>query len=66
MTGHLLRGSRRSGSNLYSEGIARRNSPPTMNYVNADPECDFDYVTEGARKANIDVRNEQLTWFRRT
>ncbi|HEY5997184.1 MAG TPA: hypothetical protein VIU29_09180, partial [Candidatus Deferrimicrobiaceae bacterium] len=27
--------------------------PPTMNYKTPDPECDLDYVTEGARKQAI-------------
>lgn len=27
--------------------------PPTINYSNQDPQCDLDYVTEGARKANL-------------
>jgi 3-oxoacyl-[acyl-carrier-protein] synthase II len=29
--------------------------PPTINYRNPDPECDLDYVTEGARTADLRI-----------
>lgn len=29
--------------------------PPTINYVTPDENCDLDYVTEGARKADLNV-----------
>jgi len=29
--------------------------PPTINFETADENCDLDYVTEGARKADLDV-----------
>ena len=53
MTGHLL------GAAGVVEGIicalALRDGviPPTVGYRVKDPECDLDYVTQGARKADI-------------
>jgi 3-oxoacyl-[acyl-carrier-protein] synthase II len=29
--------------------------PPTINYETPDPECDLDYVTDGARKKELNV-----------
>ena len=29
--------------------------PPTINFENADENCDLDYVTEGARKADLNI-----------
>jgi 3-oxoacyl-[acyl-carrier-protein] synthase II len=29
--------------------------PPTINYSNPDPECDLDYVTTGARTADLRI-----------
>ena len=53
MTGHML------GAAGAVEGIicalALRDGviPPTVGYKTPDPECDLDYVTDGARKADI-------------
>jgi 3-oxoacyl-[acyl-carrier-protein] synthase II len=29
--------------------------PPTINYTTPDPDCDLDYITTGARKADINI-----------
>ncbi len=29
--------------------------PPTINHINPDENCDLDYVTEGARKADLNI-----------
>jgi len=29
--------------------------PPTINLTDPDPECDLDYVSEGARKKDLGV-----------
>ncbi|MEO8376072.1 MAG: beta-ketoacyl-ACP synthase II [Candidatus Sumerlaeota bacterium] len=53
MTGHLL------GAAGGVEGIAsllsinNQIAPPTINFTEKDPDCDLDYITEGARKMKI-------------
>ena len=53
MTGHLL-GAAGALEGIFSvlairEGII----PPTINYENADPECDLDYVPNTARRKEV-------------
>jgi len=55
MTGHLL-GAAGGVEAIFSvlalkEGIL----PPTINYETPDPNCDLDYVTDGARKQDINT-----------
>ncbi|MEK5071387.1 beta-ketoacyl-ACP synthase II [Sporosarcina sp. FSL K6-1508] len=53
MTGHLLGAAGGIEAIFTVKALQEGILPPTMNYVNADPECDLDYVTEGARKVDI-------------
>ena len=53
MTGHLLGGA--GGIEAVFSVLAIKDNilPPTINYENADEECDLDYVPNIARKQNI-------------
>lgn len=53
MTGHLLGGAGAVEAIICALAIRDGVIPPTANYKVPDPECDLDYVTEGARKADI-------------
>jgi len=54
MTGHLL-GAAGGIEGVFSAlAIHREVLPPTINYVNPDPDCDLDYVPNEARKAHVD------------
>jgi 3-oxoacyl-[acyl-carrier-protein] synthase II len=53
MTGHLLGAAGGLEAIFTVKALQEGILPPTMNFVNADPECDLDYVTEGARKVDI-------------
>jgi 3-oxoacyl-[acyl-carrier-protein] synthase II len=54
MTGHLLGAA--GGVEAVISILAIRDGivPPTINLENPDPECDLDYVADGARE--LDVR----------
>jgi 3-oxoacyl-[acyl-carrier-protein] synthase II len=49
MTGHSLGGAGSIESVFSVMSILDGRVPPTINYEQADPACDLDYVTEGAR-----------------
>lgn len=54
MTGHLL-GAAGGIEGVFSVLSIHRNMlPPTINYVNPDPECDLDYVPNEPRAAEIE------------
>lgn len=54
MTGHLLGAAGGLEAIFTVKALQEGILPPTTNFVNVDPECDLDYVTEGARKADIE------------
>jgi len=54
MTGHLL-GAAGGIEGVFSVLTLYRNVlPPTINYVNPDPDCDLDYVPNQPRKAEVE------------
>jgi 3-oxoacyl-[acyl-carrier-protein] synthase II len=54
MTGHLL-GAAGGIEGVFSVLAIHRNIlPPTINYVNPDPDCDLDYIPNEARPATVD------------
>ena len=54
MTGHLL-GAAGGIESVFSVLTLYRNViPPTINYVNPDPECDLDYVPNEPREARVE------------
>jgi len=54
MTGHLL-GAAGGIEGVFSTlAIHKKVLPPTINYVNPDPECDLDYVPNEPRQAEVE------------
>ncbi|HEX9544245.1 MAG TPA: beta-ketoacyl-ACP synthase II [Pyrinomonadaceae bacterium] len=54
MTGHLL-GAAGGIEGVFSVlSLYRKVLPPTINYVNPDPECDLDYVPNVPRQAEVE------------
>ncbi|HVF55043.1 MAG TPA: beta-ketoacyl-ACP synthase II [Pyrinomonadaceae bacterium] len=54
MTGHLLGAAGGIEAVFSVLAIKEGKLPPTINYVNPDPECDLDYVPNEPREAQID------------
>ena len=54
MTGHLLGAAGGIEAIFSTLAIHRKVLPPTINYVNPDPDCDLDYVPNEPRPADID------------
>lgn len=55
MTGHLLGGAGGLESVVTVLALHHQISPPTINLVNQDPDCDLDYCANTARHMRIDV-----------
>lgn len=55
MTGHLLGAAGGVEAILSVLAIKEGIIPPTINLETPDPECDLDYVAEGARKQEVNV-----------
>jgi 3-oxoacyl-[acyl-carrier-protein] synthase II len=55
MTGHLLGAAGGVEAVFSALSVHHQISPPTINMVEQDPECDLDYVPNIARKMKIDV-----------
>lgn len=53
MTGHLLGAAGAVEAVLCAQVLRNGAVPPTINYREADPACDLDYVTEGARRMPV-------------
>ncbi|AHG64463.1 beta-ketoacyl-ACP synthase II [Advenella mimigardefordensis] len=55
MTGHLLGAAGGIEAVFTTLAVHHQVSPPTINLVNQDPECDLDYCANAAREMKIDV-----------
>lgn len=55
MTGHLLGAAGGIEAAYTALAIDRQIAPPTINYENADPDCDLDYVPNQARPMKVDI-----------
>jgi 3-oxoacyl-[acyl-carrier-protein] synthase II len=53
MTGHLLGGAGGLEAGISVLAIRDQILPPTINYENPDPNCDWDYVPNQARRAEV-------------
>ena len=55
MTGHLLGGAGGIESVFTVLALHHQVSPPTINIINQDPECDLDYCANSAREMKIEI-----------
>jgi 3-oxoacyl-[acyl-carrier-protein] synthase II len=55
MTGHMVGAAGGVEAGITALALDRGILPPTINYEHPDPECDLDYVPNGARQRTIQV-----------
>ncbi|MCW5876093.1 MAG: beta-ketoacyl-ACP synthase II [Anaerolineales bacterium] len=55
VTGHMMGATGALEAIFCVQAIRNGLIPPTMNYVEADPDCDLDYVPNKARETKVDV-----------
>ncbi len=55
MTGHLMGAAGAIEAIVCILAIRHGAVPPTINYGEADPNCDLDYVPNAAREQDVDV-----------
>jgi 3-oxoacyl-[acyl-carrier-protein] synthase II len=55
MLGHALGGSAAIEAGIAVFSLRDQVMPPTINLTEPDPDCDLDYVSDGARKKELDV-----------
>jgi 3-oxoacyl-[acyl-carrier-protein] synthase II len=55
MLGHALGGSAAIEAGVSVFALRDQVMPPTINLTDPDPDCDLDYVSDGARKKDLDV-----------
>jgi len=61
--GHLLGGGSAVEFIATTLGLREQIIPPTINYQTPDPDCDLDYVTEGARPAEMEYAISNSSGF---